>query len=276
MPTIKSTILTVLVASATVAVTVALPSPQQAAATDASDAAPLLHLEVQCGCWNLCTLQALGDASIAGCDSACDPQFLCETIDALTGGPTTIVAATPWASASAISKRGGSLGGTPPPFNPFGPGGAIEEESQPVTANAKRAFDIRPTPGPTVPDEPPFPGVALKAKRAPERLPNPWQDCRPGQTDCPSPVGAVVGVGKRNALPSLPLSPIIDPGPKGVVCEAVAKRDPDPRPPVEPRPDCPPPEDGGLAKRMISWDLTIKGSCSGGGCSGEVSVTIHF
>ncbi|KIW88181.1 uncharacterized protein Z519_11292 [Cladophialophora bantiana CBS 173.52] len=157
MPTLKSIVLTVLAASATVAAA-ALLSPQQTVPTDASDAAPLSHLEVQCGCWNLCTLQTLGDASITGCDSACDPHFLCETIDALISGPTIIAAATASASTPAISRRGGSLGGTPPPFNPF---------------------DSRSTPGSTVPDEPPCPGVALKAKRARERPLNPWLDCRP-------------------------------------------------------------------------------------------------
>ncbi|OAP64418.1 hypothetical protein AYL99_00390 [Fonsecaea erecta] len=374
MPAIKSTFLAMLAVSAAVAV--ALPSPQTA--TDDAPDAVSLHLEVQCGCWNLCTLEALGDASITGCDSTCDPQFLCETIDAQTGGPTTIVAATatPAASASASdnSKRDGSHGGMlPPPFNPFGPGGEFEtmgEDSQPtkVKGKAKRALNLRPPPVPTIPSDPPFPGYLVKVKRTPERPIKPWPACEPGEANCPP----VFELGTREA-PSTGERPvdasIINPCPQGVVCEAavVGKRDPEPLPPINPfpcphGPDCPPPpigdawkrsaaepsipvrtptgsnpcppdsslscdppiltggllpssattkeekrdpkpqtpefpdlDDtgrypkhkiprgplagdgaGGFEKRRINWDLTIKGTCNGGGCGGEVSVTIHF
>ncbi|KIW85055.1 hypothetical protein Z517_00443 [Fonsecaea pedrosoi CBS 271.37] len=247
MPAVKSTILAMLAASA--AVSMALPSPQ-AATDDISGLAPL-HMEVQCGCWNLCTLEALGDTSITGCDSACDPQFLCETIDALSGGPTTIAAAatTPLpaasASATALARRERPHNGAPPPFNPFGPGGELEtlSESQRAKAKAKRE-------------------VVQRMNR-----------------------------------------PIIDPCPQGVVCEAFAKREPEPLPlplpPIDPFGcphgplHCPPPvgdawkraaaaaaaRDVGefeFEKRRINWDLTVKGSCNGGGCGGEVSVTIHF
>ncbi|OQV00108.1 hypothetical protein CLAIMM_05646 [Cladophialophora immunda] len=246
MPALKSTIVAVLAASAVVVV--ALPSPQTTT-DDASDVVPL-HLEVQCGCWNLCTLEALGDASITGCDSTCDPQFLCETIDARTGGPTTIVAAAATASASASgnSKREAPHGSTPPPFNPFGPGGEFEthvEGSQPAKIKAKRAFNVRPTPGPTIPDGGPLsPRYVLKAKRTPERPIKPWPACQPGETDCPP----IFDPEKRGASSGVqPMGPpIIDPCPQGVVCEAVAKRDPEPLPPLDPfpcthGPDCPPP-----------------------------------
>lgn len=46
----------------------ALPAPQ--VPSDSAIEEPL-HLEVACGCWNLCTLKQLADPALTGCDNTC-------------------------------------------------------------------------------------------------------------------------------------------------------------------------------------------------------------
>ncbi|KAK5106435.1 hypothetical protein LTS08_000554 [Lithohypha guttulata] len=79
----------------------ALPAPQ--APGDSAIEQPL-HLEVACGCWNLCTLKQLADPALTGCDNTCDPRFACETFNGGASDTATAAASSDSDSASAIAK----------------------------------------------------------------------------------------------------------------------------------------------------------------------------
>ena len=66
MPTLKTTLLSILFISSTLA----YPTPLESPAADSVTLLAPAQLSVQCGCWNMCTLERLIDDSLV-CETYC-------------------------------------------------------------------------------------------------------------------------------------------------------------------------------------------------------------